>query len=327
MTDFPADSVLVLVELAPSGLLRPSAAEVIGAASTVGTPVAVVVAPPGRGSEAAQAAGAAGALHVLLSETDELSTSLLSPIVDALAAAAEIVRPEAVIVTNSMQGRDVAARLAVRTRSALAADVVGVSRDEEGVVAHHSVYGGAFTTDSAVTAGTLVITLRQGASPARAGAADPIVDALEWSAGPRDARVVSIEEVSSTSTRPELRGAEIVVSGGRGLGSIEAFALVEQLADALGAAVGASRAAVDAGYVPQTSQVGQTGVTVSPKLYVALGISGAIQHRAGMQTAKTIVAINKDPDAPIFEIADIGIVGDLFTVVPQLVAAIEAKRG
>ena len=328
MVEFAPDAVLVVLEITPAGELASSSAGLLGAASTIGTPVALLVADESMHDALAAAAGKLGAASVLVGHAGE-ANELTVPAVDAVAAAFELVRPTAVLLSHSVDGRDIAGGFAARRSLPLAVDAVGVGSDEEGVVAHHSVYGGAYNVTSASTFGPLVITLRQGAIDERAQeVAAPDVSRLTVTpSGTRAATIESFEAASGSSSRPELRGAAKIVAGGRGLGSAEKFALVEQLADVLGAAVGASRAAVDAGYVPYSYQVGQTGVQVSPQLYVALGISGAIQHRAGMQTAKTIVAVNKDADAPIFAIADFGVVGDVFTVVPQLIAALKAKKG
>jgi electron transfer flavoprotein alpha subunit len=327
MTEFASDSILVLLDTVPGGSPAKSAAGLLGAAAGIGTPVALVTGEPDALTETVRTAARLGAAHVLVADTSATGTALTVPVVDALTAAVELVRPEAVLVSNSLEGRDVAGRYAARTQSGIAVDAVGISRDDEGIVIQHSVYGGEFNVESALTFGTPVVTVRQGAVEARAEEQPLQQQPLEFTvSGARAATVRSFEPSAVNSTRPELRGAAKVVSGGRGLGSTEKFPLVEQFADLLGAAVGASRAAVDAGYVPYSYQVGQTGVSVSPQLYVALGISGAIQHKAGMQTAKTIVAVNQDPEAPIFDIADFGIVGDLFTIIPQAIETLQAKK-
>lgn len=317
-------NALAYIEVSPEGQLRPSAATALAAAARLGTPVAVV-ATPSAGS-IAEELGKLGAAHVYVAETEAAGSQLVAPQVAAVAAAVEASSPVAVVLPHSVEGREVAARLAVRLGAALAVDAVDVKADGGKVVATHSVFGGAYLVDSVVEGGLPVVTVRQGALDDTAEATTAEVTSLSVEDAGSAASIDKVVPLAATSDRPDLRGAKTVVSGGRGLGSKENFALVEQLADTFGAAVGASRAAVDAGYIEQGAQVGQTGTTVAPELYIALGISGAIQHRAGMQTAKTIVAINKDADAPIFDIADFGIVGDVFTIVPQLIEAVNARR-
>jgi len=315
--------VLVLVEHA-EGALKKVTAELITAARALGDPAAVVVGAPGTAAPLTDGLKEAGAAKIYVAESDAVDNYLITPTVDVLAALAESNAPAAVVLAANADGKEIAGRLAARIGSGLLVDVIEV---KEGAKGTHSIFGGAFTVEAQANGDTPVITVRAGAIDAEpaAGAGEEVT--VEVPAPAENATKVTAREPAVAGDRPELTEATIVVSGGRGVGSAENFNVVEALADSLGAAVGASRAAVDSGYYPGQFQVGQTGKTVSPQLYIALGISGAIQHRAGMQTSKTIVAVNKDEEAPIFEIADYGVVGDLFKVAPQLTDAVKARKG
>ena len=313
--------VLVLVEAA-DGAVKKATFELLTLARRIGTPVAVWVGA-GCDDAAVAALGEHGAAAVLVADGPGVAEHPVGPAVDALAAAIAQVSPVAVLVPSTADGKETAGRLAVRTGSGVITDAVDVSAD---LVATQSVFGGSTIVHSRVTAGTPIITVRGNSiAPEAAPTACERRDLpVELSASSTLARITGTT-VAAKGGRPELTEAAIVVSGGRGVGSADGFAVIEALADSLGAAVGASRAATDAGWYPHQYQVGQTGKTVSPQLYIANGISGAIQHRAGMQTSKTIVVVNKDPEAPIFELADYGVVGDLFAVVPQLTTAITER--
>ncbi len=298
--------------------------ELITLARRFGEP-AVVWAGPGA-EQGLPSCADYGAARVYAAGDPAFDDLVVAPAAELLAQLVRDTSPALVLISGSPEGKEIAARLAVKTDSGLITDAVDLVPGEDGrPVAEQQIFGGATVVHARVKRGTPIVAVRPHAvAPEPApGQAELVPVSL---ATPADGAKITGRVVAERGERPDLTEASIVVSGGRGTGSPEGFTIIERLADALGAAVGASRAVTDAGWYPHQFQVGQTGKTVSPQLYMAIGISGAIQHRAGMQTSKTILAINKDPEAPIFELADYGVIGDLFKVVPQLLEEIGKRK-
>ena len=314
--------ILVVVDHTDGAVKKPTY-EMLTLAARLGEPSAVYLGPADKNAEVAAAVATYGAAKVYAVDDAPLKGYLVAPKAEALQQLVEKTSPGAVLIASSAEGKEIAARLAIKIDSGLITDAVDV---EEGPVTTQSVFAGNYTVKAKVTKGTPIITVKpNSAAPVEADGAGALEEvSVTVSDAAKGAQIVASQPRKATG-RPELTEAAIVVSGGRGTGG--KFEPVEDLADALGAAVGASRAAVDSGWKPHSYQIGQTGKTVSPQLYIAAGISGAIQHRAGMQTSKTIVAVNKDDEAPIFELVDFGVVGDLHTVLPAVTEEVTQRKG
>ena len=314
--------VLVLVDHV-DGKVRKPTYELLTIAKRLGEPSAVFIGPAQAADAVVEAVKKYGAEKVYVIDDAQIKGYLVAPKAEALQQLADKTSPSAILIPSSAEGKEVGARLAVKLGSGLITDAVDV---QEGPVTTQSVFAGSYTVQAKVTKGIPIITVKpNSAAPEEsegAGAKEEFAATISDSA--KKAKIVA-SQPRAASGRPDLTEAAIVVSGGRGTGGN--FEGVEGFADSLGAAVGASRAAVDSGWKPHAFQVGQTGKVVSPQLYVANGISGAIQHRAGMQTSTTIIAVNKDDEAPIFELVDFGVVGDLHTVLPAATEEITKRKG
>ena len=294
-------------------------------AGAIGGPVSVVILAAHAEPFIAQAARH-GAERIYVAEDSEGGVFRFGPFVDAAMAAIRVADPELVLFANSLDGRDVAAGCAARLGVGVLVDVTGLEAKDGGLVALHPCFGGSLTVEKEATTRPVIATVRPNAFPRQEAPRDAEVIPLPVAFTPSGLLTKVVDVVCENVGIISLEEASIIVSGGRGVGSAEGFGIIQALAEELGGAVGASRAVVDAGWKHHQYQVGQTGKTVSPQLYIACGISGSIQHRAGMQTSRYIVAINKDPDAPIFSFADFGVVGDLFNVVPALTEEIRRRK-
>jgi len=284
--------------------------------------VAIILAPIGEGAARAATLTSGPIASIIIVESSDFQEHGVSACADAITQLISQKSPAAFLVSSSAFGKEIAANVAVKTNSGVITDAVDI---DSNLTATQVIFGGSATVHSKVINGTSIITLRPNCITPDLAACSATIEniALTISATAIKATVKS-SQAPLQGGRPELTEANIVVSGGRGTNGD--FAAVEAFADSLGAAVGASRAATDAGWYPHSHQVGQTGKTVSPQLYVACGISGAIQHRAGMQTSKAIIVINKDAEAPIFELADFGVIGDLFAVLPAATEGVKSHK-
>lgn len=314
-------NILFLVDHDGSKVAK-TAGELASFAKRAGSAIGLILANNGAGDSLASQLSGIEMDRLIVVENDEIAKHGIAAAVSALAQVVAKENPDTVLVASSARGKEIAGRLALRIGGGVITDAVDFRSD---LSTTQSVFGGSFTVNAKVKVGTPVVTIRPSSIEAGSASTAAAIEKFQVTIDERDKSVkISNSQPPVKGGRPDLTEAKIVISGGRGTNGN--FAEVEAMADLLGAAVGASRAATDAGWYPHTHQVGQTGKTVSPQLYIACGISGAIQHRAGMQTSKTIVAINKDPEAPIFDLADFGVVGDLFAVLPQAREAIKAKR-